>query len=69
MRITVISFRGSSVTMLHESSTLVATAGLMNWPVLQARDRDLLHQHQVKQRPDSINGYDFNIFFTDCLLS
>ena len=36
--------------MLYELSTLVATAGSTNRPVLQARDRDPLHQYQVKQK-------------------
>src|SRR2546421_1362774 len=46
--------------MLYELSTLVATAGSTNRPVLQARDRDPLHQHQVKndKKRCFTNGYD-----------
>jgi hypothetical protein len=52
--------------MLYELSTLVATAGSTNRPVLQARDRDPLHQHQVKQNDKKrcfANGYDSQHLF------
>jgi hypothetical protein len=71
MRLTVISFGGSSVAMLYELLTLVATAGSTNRPVLQARDRDPLHQHQVKQNDKKCgltNGYDTRHLSTDYLL-
>ena len=51
--------------MLYELSTLVATAGSTNRPVLQTQDRDPLHQYQVKN--DKIrcftNGYDTRYLF------
>jgi hypothetical protein len=58
--------------MLYESSTLVATAGSKYRPVLQARDRDPLHQYQVNQqttRDDTLRMITTpDTFFMDCLL-
>ena len=52
MRLNVISFERSSVTMLYGCQQLVATAGSKYRPVLQTRDRDPLHQYQIKRQSD-----------------